>query len=98
MSKPIYFLVSIITIFTILFVVATLIFSIEPQKEGNPADSLPPHITHLISFGERPDWRHDGRRIVFLSRTFGDVYEYEISSGRIAGLRLRISYPLTMTN
>jgi hypothetical protein len=49
----------------------------------SPADHLPPHITQLTSWGERPEFRHDGRRILFLSKVFGDVYEYELATGRI---------------
>lgn len=53
------------------------------RLEGHPADHLPPHITQLTWFGERPDWRADGKRFVFLSKVFGDVYEYELATGRI---------------
>lgn len=52
-------------------------------KPGDPADDLPPHVTRLTWFGERADWRHDGKRIVFLNRAYGDVYEYELATGRI---------------
>jgi len=52
-------------------------------RTGDPADDLPSHITRLTWFGERADWRHDGQRFVFLNRTYGDVYEYEIATGRI---------------
>ena len=53
------------------------------SKTGNPADNLPPHITQLTWFGERPDWRHDGKRFVFLNRAYGDVYEYDFATKRI---------------
>lgn len=49
----------------------------------HPADHLPPHIVQLTTWGERPDWRHDGKRLLFLSKVFGDVYEYDLASGRI---------------
>jgi hypothetical protein len=52
-------------------------------KAGDPADDLPPHVTRLTWFGERADWRHDGKRFVFLNRAYGDVYEYELATGRI---------------
>ncbi len=51
--------------------------------ERHPADHLPPHIVQLTTWGERPDWRHDGQRLLFLSKVFGDVYEYDLASGRI---------------
>jgi len=50
---------------------------------GNPADQLPAHIRQVTYFGERPDWSHDGERILFLSKVFGDVYELELSTGMI---------------
>jgi hypothetical protein len=51
--------------------------------EGDPREELPAHISRLTWFGERPDWRHDGKRFVFLNRAYGDVYEYEFETGRI---------------
>lgn len=51
------------------------------DKTGkSPADDLPPHITRLTWFGERADWSHDGKRILFVEKTFGDVYEVELST------------------
>ncbi|MBI4584364.1 MAG: hypothetical protein HY717_10120 [Planctomycetes bacterium] len=53
-------------------------------KEGEcPADHLPPHLKRLTWFGERPDWSQDGRRILFVEKTFGDVYEVELGTGII---------------
>jgi len=37
---------------------------------GNPADHLPAHIRQVTYFGERPDWSHDGKRILFLNKVF----------------------------
>jgi hypothetical protein len=47
---------------------------------GSPEDHLPPHITQLTHFGERADWSHDGKRILFLGKTFGDVYEIDVET------------------
>jgi hypothetical protein len=54
----------------------------EPVKEQDksPLDELPAHIRQLTCFGERADWSHDGKRILFLEKTFGDVYEVEIET------------------
>ena len=52
----------------------------------NPADELPPHIRRMTWFGERADWSHDGKRILFLEKTFGDVYEIEVATGIIRAL------------
>src|SRR4051812_7925860 len=35
------------------------------QKGGSPDDDLPPHITRLTDFGERADFSHDGRKLLF---------------------------------
>jgi hypothetical protein len=54
------------------------------DKEGkSPLDELPPHIRRLTWFGERADWSHDGKRVLFLARTFGDAYEVEVATGII---------------
>jgi hypothetical protein len=65
------------------FSVATSSVSAEPALDGSPIDHLPANIKQLTSWGERPDFSHDGKRILFLSKVFGDVYEYEIATGRI---------------
>lgn len=50
---------------------------------SHPADHLPPSIRQITSFGERAEFSHDGRRVLFLNKQFGDVMEYTIRSGRI---------------
>ena len=47
----------------------------------SPADDLPPHIRRLTLFGERADWSHDGKKILFVEKTFGDVYEVDVRTG-----------------
>jgi len=46
----------------------------------SPDQDLPPHITRLTFFGERADFSHDGKRVLFVEKTFGDVYEIELST------------------
>jgi hypothetical protein len=55
----------------------------EGKKGKSPVDELPPHIRRVTWFGERADWSHDGKRILFLAKTFGDVYELELATGTI---------------
>lgn len=54
-----------------------------PQLGPGPDSRLPRHLRRLTEFGERADFSHDGRRILFLNRTFGDAYEVEIATGKI---------------
>src|SRR6266568_7826330 len=58
----------------------------EIKAGENPADHLPAHIKRLTWFGERADWSHDGKRILFLSKTFGDAMEVELATGHIRNL------------
>src|SRR5438093_10162764 len=59
----------------------------QEHKAGeSPADHLPPHIRRVTWFGERADWSHDGKRILFLSKTFGDAMEFELNSKIIRNL------------
>jgi hypothetical protein len=46
----------------------------------SPDRNLPPHITRLTLFGERADFAHDGRRVLFVEKTFGDVYEVDLET------------------
>jgi hypothetical protein len=55
----------------------------EENKGRSPAEELPPHIRRLTQFGERADWSHDGKRVMFLAKTFGDVYEVDVTTGTI---------------
>jgi hypothetical protein len=58
----------------------------QPQAGESPADHLPPHIRRLTHFGERADWSPDGRKILFLSKTFGDALELDVATGAITNL------------
>lgn len=49
-----------------------------PKAATSPDQDLPPHITRLTRFGERADFSHDGQRVLFVEKTFGDVYEVDI--------------------
>jgi Tol biopolymer transport system component len=48
------------------------------RKAGSPADHLPPQITQLAAFGERPAWSPDGRRIAFIGKSYGDAFEIDL--------------------
>lgn len=50
-------------------------------QSGHPADHLPPPIRQISHYGERVEFSHDGQRLLFLNKQFGDVMEYDIASG-----------------
>src|SRR5439155_11037787 len=58
----------------------------ESKAGENPAEHLPAHISQVASFGERADWSHDGKKILFLSKTFGDAMEIDLATKRIRNL------------
>ncbi len=58
----------------------------EPLPGANPADHLPPHIQRITWFGERADWSHDGQRLLFLSKTFGDALEIDLTTRGVRNL------------
>ena len=46
----------------------------------SPLDELPTHIRRVTHFGQRADWSHDGKRILFLEKTYGDVFEIDLTT------------------
>src|SRR5881398_3504744 len=56
------------------------------QEDASPADHLPSNITRLTHFGERADFSHDGKRVLFLSKTFGDAMEIDLETKTIRNL------------
>jgi Tol biopolymer transport system component len=71
-----------------LSVLVTFLYSVcfgeDVNKIGkSPLDELPPYIKQITYFGERADWSHDGKRILFLSKMFGDAMEIEVATGKI---------------
>jgi hypothetical protein len=53
------------------------------KKDKSPMDELPAYIKQVTHFGQRADWSHDGKRILFIEKTFGDVYEVDLGTGLI---------------
>lgn len=71
----------------LLSLTASCIFSFAASPSaGSPTDHLPSHIVRLTSFGERADWSHDGKKILFLSKTFGDAMELDVATRSIRNL------------
>ena len=78
----------IIIIFIIYY--TCLITGLSYAQTGNENEwtdnQFPSYIKRLNEFGERPDWSHDGKKILFVARSFGDVYEMDVESGNIRPL------------
>lgn len=68
------------TLITLLVAHCAFVFG---QEAASPLDNLPDYITQLTHFGERADWSHDGKYILFIEKTFGDVFEVEVERGII---------------
>jgi hypothetical protein len=58
----------------------------QEKKAISPLEDLPPWIERITFFGQRADFSHDGKRLLFLEKTFGDVYEVEIETKKIRPL------------
>lgn len=52
----------------------------QAKKAGSPEENLPPNISQLTGFGERAAWSPDGKRIVFMGRSFGDAFEINLET------------------
>jgi hypothetical protein len=55
---------------------------VKGTRTGSPLDDLPPDVTVLTDFGQRPRWSPDGKEIVFLDGSpLGDVWIVEVETG-----------------
>ena len=63
-----------------LLAIATQSAGAQAKRTGTPEEHLPPQITHLTGFGERAVWSPDGKRIAFMSKSFGDAFEIDLAS------------------
>src|SRR5919109_3411151 len=72
---------------TILLVLGSPLPALGQVPQPTPPDqNLPPYIRRLTWFGERADFSRDGKRVLFLSKTFGDAMEVQIETGIIRNL------------
>lgn len=72
-----------VSLLVLAALLATSCLAAENKKSKSPLDELPPYIKQVTPFGQRADFSHDGKRILFLEKTFGDVYEVELATGII---------------
>lgn len=69
----------------VLFTCMSTSFSYAQQvnEEAWTDTQFPFYIRRMNQFGERPDWSHGGKKILFVAKSFGDVYEMDIATGAI---------------
>ncbi len=70
-----------LAVLALVMLLLTICYGQTSIIEGvSPLDELPGHIKQVTHFGQRADFSHDGKRILFLEKTFGDVYEVELDT------------------
>jgi hypothetical protein len=63
-----------------MFLILSLRNPIALGGAGFPTEKLPPFITRLTERGERADFSLDGRRILYLTQTGGEVEEIDLAT------------------
>lgn len=64
----------------VFMLLAPVVSSAQTKKPVNPEKDLPPNITQLTGFGERAAWSPDGKRLAFVSKSFGDAFEIDLET------------------
>lgn len=74
----------------VLIIIAQLlnasVFSQMIVDKEVPKELSQGHVKQITTFGERCDWSHDGKHLIFLEKSFGDVYEVEVATGKLRPL------------
>lgn len=69
-----------------IFLITSLSYSQDNAKGEWTDIQFPSFIKRLNYFGERPEWSHDGKKILFVAKSFGDVFEMDVETGTILPL------------
>jgi len=73
-----------LSVLVLMMLLLTVCSGKSSSKEAKSLlDELPSHIKQVTHFGQRADFSHDGKRILFIEKTFGDVYEVELETNII---------------
>ena len=56
------------------------------QVPGDPLDHLPANVRKVNDWGQRADFSHDGRKIIFIEKTYGDAFELDLVTGKLTPL------------
>ena len=65
---------------TLLAAALPCVAEAQRRNAGSPEEHLPTNITQLTGFGERAVWSPDGKRIAFMSKSFGDAFEIDLNT------------------
>lgn len=67
-----------------VFILLVLILSeVTNAQNSTPLNNLPPYMTVLLDWGQRPEWSNDGKWIYFLPKAFSDVFRIDVATGKI---------------
>jgi hypothetical protein len=69
----------IITIITCAWLINTTLF----PKDQNPFNDLPPYVSVLTEWGQRPEWSLDGKYIYFMLKDYSEVFRIEPTTRKI---------------
>lgn len=62
------------------------------RKQGNPTIDMQPGQRLISSFGERPAFSPDGRKLAFIGESYGDAFEVDLASGTIRNLTAHMAH------
>jgi hypothetical protein len=51
-----------------------------------------PHVRRLTDWGGRPDWSPDSKRLLFISKEYGDLFELDVATGKSRPLTFHYSH------
>ncbi len=80
-------------IFILIFCI--LVFAFQSFARTFPKEKLPPYIRSLTEDGQRAEWSLDGKKVMYITRAGGDVYEIDIESGIKSAVTLHYERPET---
>lgn len=58
----------------------------KPYEGPHVLDNPPPFHEKLCDFGARPYWSPDGKRIAFVDKAYGDVFEIDVATREVRNL------------
>lgn len=71
---------------TLLLALAAMMVTTTAAQQSNgstPFDNLPDNIDRLTYFGERPSFSPDGSKIAFMSKSYGDAFQFDLETEQI---------------